>query len=71
MLTIKQHSDGNSYHAQEIDGGLEFILDEDGDLIPSSACLCYAHEWSECCCGCDSWGDDYDDYDYDYNDHND
>ena len=33
----------------------EFILDEDGDKIPTSLCLCNAHEPSECMCG--AWDD--------------
>lgn len=62
--------DGNLYHAQQFldeDGENVIdtipILDEDGDLIPSDVCICFAHEPGECCCACTSWGDyRYDDY---------
>ena len=55
--------DGQLYHAQGIYDDDENvvdtipILDEDGDMIPASICLCYAYEPSECCCACTSWGD--------------
>lgn len=37
-----------SYHKDE-DGN--FILDESGNKIPSTICLCYAHSTNECVCG--------------------
>ena len=43
------------YH-KDSDG--DFLLDEDGDPIPLSVCICHAYEASECCCDCDSWGID-------------
>ena len=55
--------DGNLYHAQEfydeegenvVDTIL--ILDEDGEMIPASICLCHAYEPSECVCATTSWG---------------
>ena len=85
MLTTKLHEDGELYHAQYVwdtenirydtrlgDDNLEFILDEDGDMIPAYVCLCYAREPSECCCGCTSWDDenyeDYENYEDDFYD---
>ena len=40
------------------------ILDENGDVISLSKCICGAHNPFECGCACDSWGnlEDYDDY---------
>jgi hypothetical protein len=48
----------------------EYILDEQGNKIPSTACLCFAKYSTECCCGCTSWTeDDYEDWcDYDSED---
>ena len=40
------------YH-RDSDG--ELLLDEDGDPIPLSVCICHAYEPSECGCECDSW----------------
>jgi hypothetical protein len=40
----------------------EYVLDEEGDKIPITTCLCHAFEPSECCCG--AW-DDITDWDYD------
>lgn len=61
--------DGCWYHAQYVydddDGtviGLDPILDEEGDLIPTTECICHAYEPSECCCG--AW-DDVNDWYYD------
>lgn len=77
MLTSKEHTDGNIYHAQyrlneegaDYSEESEFILDENGDLIPITACLCHAHEPGECCCATTSWEDyRYDDYEDDYDD---
>ena len=41
---------GNTYHATDND---QFIypLVHKGEYIPTTTCLCYAHSWSECCCG--------------------
>ena len=49
----------SEYHKDE-DG--EFILDENGNKIPASICLCHALEPSEC--GCGAW-DDVTDWEYD------
>lgn len=78
MLTSKQHTDGNIYHAQYKIGTnyseeeSEFILDENGALIPITACLCNAYEPGECCCATTSWEDyrydDDDDYEGDCDD---
>lgn len=64
--------DGNLYHAQDIydeecENVLDTIpiLDEDGDLIPSEVCLCFAREPSECVCATTAWENwKYDDKDY-------
>ena len=70
MLTSKQHIDGNIYHARyllneegtDYSEESEFILDENGDFIPITACLCHAYELGECCCATTSWeGYRYDD----------
>ena len=70
MLTLKEHTDGNWYHAQYIfnealddySEETEFIYDEDNCLIPAHICLCFAHTPSECCCATTSWeGYRYDD----------
>lgn len=53
--------DDNEYHIDD-DGNL--ILDELGRPIPSTVCLCHAHEPSECMCG--AW----DDIAYDWYDNN-
>lgn len=53
---------GELYHAQDLydeDGEnvvdtIE-ILDEDGEMIPASICLCYAFEPGECCCATTAW----------------
>jgi len=68
--------DGELYHAQDLydeDGENAVdtieILDEDGEMIPASICLCYAFEPGECCCATTAWEgygydeDQYDDYD--------
>lgn len=55
--TIEEAEDQIAYEAGE------YILDEQGNKIPSSVCLCFARYPTECCCGCTSWTeDDYDDY---------
>ena len=64
--------DGQLYHAQDIyDEESENIVDtvplvdENGNMIPASYCLCYAHEPSECVCATTAWeGWRYDDEDY-------
>ena len=75
MLTSKEHTDGNIYHARyllneegtDYSEESEFILDETGALIPITACLCHAYEPGECCCATTSWEDyRYDDDDDDY-----
>lgn len=40
------------------------ILDENGEVIPLSKCICAAHTPFECGCACDSWGslEDYEGY---------
>ena len=38
------------------------ILDENGNYIPATICLCHAHEPSECVCGCVSWT--FEEYNY-------
>lgn len=45
------------------DSCLTPILDEYGEVIPLSKCICGAHTPFECGCACDSWGnlEDYDD----------
>ena len=61
---------GNLYHAQQFldeDGENVIdtipILDEDGTLIPSDVCICYAQEPGECCCATTAWeGWSYDEY---------
>ena len=52
--------DGDEY----FDSCLIPILDENGDVIPLSKCICGAHTPFECGCACDSWGnlEDYEDY---------
>lgn len=39
---------------------LELILEEDGEPIPKSICICAAHADDTCICG--SWDGDYDEY---------
>ena len=63
--------DGCWYHAQQYwpDGQdepsdeLVPILEENGDLIPATICICFAHSSSECCCGAWSIRSDWDSYD--------
>ena len=45
----------NGYHYS--DDHRRYYRNEDGSKIPESICLCFAHEPSECCCDCTSWGD--------------
>jgi len=40
----------------------EYVLDEDGEVIPTTMCICHAYEPNECCCG--AW-DGVEDWDYD------
>jgi len=54
--------DGVYYHSTEIYDdnyenviGEELVLDEQGEPIPSTICICAAHEPNECCCG--AWDD--------------
>ena len=54
--------DGELFHAQDFhneDGENVVatipILDEDGEMIPASICLCYAFEPGECCCATTAW----------------
>ena len=64
--------DGQLYHAQDIydeydENVIDTVpfVDEDGELIPASVCLCYAFEPGECCCATTAWeGWRYDDEDY-------
>jgi len=42
------------YH-KDYDG--ELILDEDGEPIPLTFCICAAHNEFDCCCDC-PWGDE-------------
>jgi len=35
--------------------GYKCILDENGNKIPLELCICAAHDYSECGCGCTSW----------------
>lgn len=39
---------------------METVLDEDGEPIPKTVCLCSAYSSSECCCG--AWDGTYDWY---------
>ena len=48
-----------SYHK---DSEGKYILDENGDKISTSICLCYARCPSECVCG--AWDDVEDDYEW-------
>jgi len=50
--------DGKYFHAQSLDGGIVPVLCENGEMIPKSVCICYAHSDSECCCG--AWSGYYD-----------
>lgn len=56
------HSETN--RDEYFDSCLIPILDENGEVIPLSKCICGAHNPFECECACDSWGnlEDYDDY---------
>lgn len=64
--------DGQLYHAQDIydeydENVIDTVpfVDEDGELIPASVCLCYAFEPGECCCATTAWeGWRYDNEDY-------
>lgn len=51
---------GHHYHARprrwDIDTGepseeLVLMVDERGEPIPATTCLCFAYNSSECCCG--------------------
>jgi len=44
----------NGYHYD--DDNRRYYRNEDGSKIPKEQCLCFAHEPSECCCACTSWG---------------
>jgi len=44
--------DGIEYHCDEY--GVPYT-DQDGDMIPSTKCICSAYEPSECWCG--AWDD--------------
>lgn len=61
MLTLIE-IDGGMYHAQQImdEEGENVIdtipiLDEDGEMIPASVCLCFGYEPSECVCATTAW----------------
>lgn len=41
------------YFHKDLDG--DYVLDEQGNKIPSNVCICYAREPNECCCG--AWDD--------------
>lgn len=64
--------DGQLYHAQDIydeydENVIDTVpfVDEDGELIPASVCICYAFEPGECCCATTAWeGWEYDNEDY-------
>ena len=54
--------DGQLYHAQDIydeydENVIDTVpfVDEDGELIPASVCLCHAYEPGECCCATTAW----------------
>ena len=44
----------NGYHFDDFHK--RYYRNEDGSRIPEEQCLCFAHEPSECCCDCTSWG---------------
>lgn len=53
---------GQLYHTQDIydEEGENVIdtipiLDEDGEMISASVCICYAFEPDECCCATTAW----------------
>lgn len=60
MLVAKQYK-GIYYQYEDYDE--RFILDENGDKIPVTICLCNAYKPSECCCAHD-WSNYQDEYDY-------
>lgn len=60
MIIAKEHK-GNFYHYDTI--CRRYIRDEEGKMISTKQCLCYAKEPSECCCACD-WSDYVYDNDY-------
>lgn len=45
---MEAEQDEDLYHV-DYDGKL--ILDEGGEPIPKTICLCAAHSSNECCCG--------------------
>ena len=53
--------DDVEFHTQPVfddDGnkiGTELVLDEDGEPIPMTTCICHAYEPNECVCG--AWDD--------------
>lgn len=64
--------DGQLYHAQDIydtegENVIDTIpiLDEAGEMIPASVCLCHAYDPSECCCATTAW-ENWKYYDEDY-----
>ena len=44
----------NGFHYD--DYNRRYYRDAEGSKIEESICLCAAHELSECCCDCTSWG---------------
>jgi hypothetical protein len=71
MSLCRIETEDGTFHGQLIYGdddeiiGEELLLDESGDPIPISICLCFAHAPSECCCETTGW-DNYRYWDDDY-----
>lgn len=63
IVSVSKHPAAKSNHSSSYE--VTYYLDENGDMIPASYCLCYAHEPSECCCATTAWeGWEYDDEEY-------
>ena len=60
-MILAEEYEGVFYHYDDYYN--KFILDEHGDKIPTTICLCNAYEPGECCCACD-WSDYRYDEDY-------
>ncbi len=54
--------DNSKFHIDPYDGSL--ILDDDGEPIPKTICICHAYNKFSCVCG--AWDlDDDDEFDFD------
>lgn len=52
---LEEEEDGQLYHAKSEAGVVKWLLDERGEKIPASVCLCFAYTPSECACATTAW----------------